>query len=99
MTSTYSDLVMRRRKIGPGNQKLSYDLPVHLIRGERHFLYDAVGTEYLDAYDNVPHVGHANPHVTAAVTRQMSLLNTNTRYLQDIHIEYAERMISLLPRS
>jgi 4-aminobutyrate aminotransferase-like enzyme len=91
------DLLTRRQKIAPGNLRLSYKNPLHLVRGERHFLYDADGVEYLDAYNNVPHVGHANPHVTEAVTRQMSRLNTNTRYLQDIHIEYAERMISLLP--
>jgi len=97
MTSKHADLMARRRQIAPGNQKLSYEFPVHLVRGEKHFLYDADGTQYLDAYNNVPHVGHANAHVTEAVTAQMSKLNTNTRYLQDIHIEYAERMIGLLP--
>jgi 4-aminobutyrate aminotransferase-like enzyme len=97
MTSKHQDLMMRRRQIAPGNQKLSYDFPVHLVRGEKHFLYGADGTRYLDAYNNVPHVGHAHPHVTEAVSKQMSLLNTNTRYLQDVHVEYAERMVALLP--
>ncbi len=90
-------LAARRAAIAPGNLALSYDAPLHMARGERHFLYDADGVQYLDAYNNVPHVGHANAHVVDAVRRQMSLLNTNTRYLQDIHVAYAERMIALLP--
>ena len=90
-------LMSRRNKIAPENLALSYDAPLHLVRGEKHFLFDGDGAQYLDAYNNVPHVGHANPHVVDAVRRQMSLLNTNTRYLQEIHIEYAERMIGLLP--
>ncbi len=90
-------LEARRAAVSPRNQKLSYDAPLHLVRGERHFLFDKTGAQYLDAYNNVPHVGHANPHVVEAVRRQMSLLNTNTRYLQDIHVDYAERMIALLP--
>ena len=94
---TRKSLAARRAAVSPGNQKLSYDAPLHLVRGERHFLYDGAGAQYLDAYNNVPHVGHANPHVVAAVRRQMSLLNTNTRYLQYIHVDYAERMIALLP--
>ena len=90
-------LAARRAAASPHNQKLSYHWPLHLVRGEGHFLYDSSGAQYLDAYNNVPHVGHANPHVVEAVRRQMSLLNTNTRYLQDMHVDYAERMIALLP--
>ena len=90
-------LAARRAAVAPGNQRLSYKAPLHPVRGSRHFLYDADGDEYLDAYNNVPHVGHANPVVVDAVRRQMSLLNTNTRYLQDIHAAYAERMIARLP--
>lgn len=90
-------LAARRKKISPENLALSYEAPLDFVRGEKHFLFDRDGAQYLDAYNNVPHVGHANPVVVDAVRRQMSLINTNTRYLQDIHIEYAERMIGLLP--
>jgi 4-aminobutyrate aminotransferase-like enzyme/Ser/Thr protein kinase RdoA (MazF antagonist) len=90
-------LLARRQRVTLGNQKLSYRNPLHLVRGAGHFMYDADGVEYLDAYNNVPHVGHAHPRVTEAVARQMATLNTNTRYLQDIHVEYAERMLSLMP--
>ncbi len=90
-------LLARRHLVALGNQSLFYDKPLHLVRGRGHFLYDADGAEYLDVYNNVPHVGHSHPHVVEAVTRQMGTLNTNTRYLQDVHVEYAERMLALLP--
>jgi len=90
-------LLVRRRRIAPANQALFYAEPLRLVRGERHFLYDADGAEYLDVYNNVPHVGHAHPRIVDAASRQMALLNTNTRYLQDIHVDYAERMLARLP--
>lgn len=90
-------LLVRRRRIAPGNQALFYAEPLRLVRGERHFLYDADGADYLDVYNNVPHVGHAHPRVVDAASRQMAQLNTNTRYLQDIHVDYAERMLARLP--
>ena len=90
-------LLVRRRTIAPSNQALFYAEPLRLVRGERHFLYDADGAEYLDVYNNVPHVGHAHPRVVDAASRQMARLNTNTRYLQDIHVDYAERLLARLP--
>jgi 4-aminobutyrate aminotransferase-like enzyme len=61
------------------------------------WLFDDVGRRYLDAYNNVPHVGHAHPRVVEAVARQARLLNTNTRYLSDVTNEYAERLCATLP--
>lgn len=95
--STKRSLHARRRLIAPANQSLFYDDPLHIVRGQRHFLYDADGVEYLDVYNNVPHVGHAHPHVVDAVARQMAQISTNTRYLQDVHVDYAERMLVRLP--
>ncbi|MGH8126951.1 MAG: aminotransferase class III-fold pyridoxal phosphate-dependent enzyme, partial [Gammaproteobacteria bacterium] len=95
--SAKQSLLARRHIVALGNQSLSYDDHLHLVRGKRHFLYDADGNEYLDVYNNVPHVGHGHPHVVEAVTRQMATLNTNTRYLQGVHVDYAERMLARLP--
>ena len=67
------------------------------MRGWRQYLFDDVGRRYIDAYNNVPHVGHAHPRVVAAAQRQMALLNTNTRYLSDVVNEYAERLTATLP--
>ncbi len=96
-TVSKRSLLARRHLVALGNQSLFYDDPLHLVSGRGHFLYDADGVEYLDVYNNVPHVGHSHPHVVEAVARQMATLNTNTRYLQDVHVEYAERMLALLP--
>jgi len=79
------------------NLKLSYDDPVAVLRGWKSFLYDDCGRTYLDAYNNVPHVGHAHPRISAAVARQMRLVNTNTRYLQPVHEAYAEALCSRFP--
>jgi 4-aminobutyrate aminotransferase-like enzyme len=67
------------------------------VRGWKQYLYDADGTEYLDAYNNVAHVGHAHPRVVEAIARQAAVLNTNTRYLHHLIAEYAERLTALLP--
>src|SRR5439155_4609994 len=66
-------------------------------RGWRQYLFDEDGRQYVDAYNNVPHVGHCHPRVVDAAARQMRLLNTNTRYLSDILTEYAERLTATLP--
>lgn len=92
-----ASLIARRRRVTPGNQALFFRDPLHIVRGERHFLYAADGKQYLDVYNNVPHVGHANAHVNEAVGRQMALVTTNTRYLQDVHLTYAERFLARLP--
>lgn len=90
-------LLARRSLVALGNQALFYDQPLELVRGRGHFVYDAAGVEYLDVYNNVPHVGHSHPRVVDAVARQLSTLNTNTRYVQEVHLQYAERMLWLLP--
>ena len=77
--------------------ELSYAEPVHLVRGEGVFLYAPDGTRYLDAYNNVPSVGHGNRKVAAAIARQMETLCTNTRYLHESIVEYAERLTATLP--
>ena len=63
------------------------------------YLFDDEGRQYLDAYNNVAHVGHCHPKVVAAGQRQMELLNTNTRYLGDLILEYAEKLTATLPGS
>ena len=79
------------------NLKTSYDRPLTLVRGWRHQLFDSYGRRYLDAYNNVPHVGHAHPRVARAVSDQTAKLATNTRYLHGAMQRYAERLRLLLP--
>lgn len=86
----------RERVLGPAN-RLFYDRPVHLVRGLGSHVFDADGVRYLDAYNNVVSVGHCHPHVIDAVTRQMSTLNTHTRYLHRSIVEYSERLLATMP--
>ncbi|MEZ5776480.1 MAG: aminotransferase class III-fold pyridoxal phosphate-dependent enzyme [Hyphomicrobiaceae bacterium] len=89
-------LARRKRLLGP-DLELSYLEPLHLVRGEGVFLHGADGRRYLDCYNNVPQVGHAHPDVVEAIARQAAILNTNTRYLHPLVLEYAERLTGLMP--
>ncbi len=87
----------RSRTIGP-NLSISYrDAPLKIVRGDDVWLIDSEGRAYLDAYNNVAHVGHEHPRVVAALVNQARLLNTNTRYLHDHLVSYAERLTAMLP--
>jgi 4-aminobutyrate aminotransferase-like enzyme len=86
----------RGRALGP-SYRLFYDRPVHLVRGEGTWLWDADGRRYLDCYNNVASVGHCHPHVVAALSRQAATLNTHTRYLHDHVVRYAERLTATMP--
>ncbi len=86
----------RRALLGP-SLRLSYDEPLHIVRGEGVCLYDARGRAYLDAYNNVACVGHAHPAVSAAIASQSRLLNTNTRYLHEHIVALAEELGRRLP--
>lgn len=93
------DLIARRERLLGRNMSLFYEEPVHLVRGEGVWLYDADGRRYLDCYNNVPHVGHCHPRVTEAIARQASILNTHTRYLHEGILDYVERLTSTFDNS
>jgi 4-aminobutyrate aminotransferase-like enzyme len=88
-------LERRRRLLGPAYRHFYAD-PVEIVAGEGVHLFDADGTEYLDAYNNVPCVGHAHPRVVAAIADQSARLNTHTRYLAEPILDYAERLLGTL---
>jgi len=89
-------LTVRRNRLG-GNLSIAYRSPVKIVRGWMQYLYDEQGRKYIDAYNNVAHVGHCHPRVVEAAQSQISVLNTNTRYLHDNVNQYAERLTSFLP--
>ena len=88
------ELIRRRDRALGGAYRLFYDQPVTFTHGSGVHLFDAEGNTYLDAYNNVPSVGHSHPHVTEAVSRQLATLNTHTRYLTEGVIGYAERLLA-----
>src|SRR5687768_8088130 len=86
----------RSRILGSGLRQY-YDRPFFPVRAEGVWIYDANNQAYLDAYNNVPHVGHCHPDVSAALCNQAQILNTNTRYLFESILDYAEQLISTMP--
>lgn len=89
-------LIARRNDVmGPALEDLTYESPIHLANARGVWMTDVEGVEYLDAYNNVPCVGHAHPRVTEAIARQARTLNTNMRYLHESAIELAERLSGL----
>ncbi len=89
-------LVERRSILGP-SYRLFYHHPLNLVRGKGTKLYDADGTEYLDVYNNIPSLGHSHPAVQEAVSKQLGLINTHTRYLHENILNYAEDLLSTMP--
>jgi 4-aminobutyrate aminotransferase-like enzyme len=96
---TKAEILAGRRKHMGHNQSISYRQPLKIVRGWKQYLFDDAGRKYLDAYNNVAHVGHNHPRVVAAAQRQLAILNTNTRYLHDNIIRYAEKLTSLFDPS
>ncbi|MEO0572390.1 MAG: aminotransferase class III-fold pyridoxal phosphate-dependent enzyme [Bacteroidota bacterium] len=77
---------------------ISYQKPILMERAAFQYMYDGYGNSFLDAYNNIPHVGHQHPKVVEAGQKQMGVLNTNTRYLYDVLPQYAERLLSTFPK-
>ncbi len=92
-----ADVLADRKAHFGGNLSLTYNAPVMLMRGWRHHLFDEWGRPFLDAYNNVPHVGHAHPRIQAVVADQLKRVNTNTRYLHPAQTAFAKKVLSKLP--
>ena len=95
--STPNQIQELRRKYLSPSLSLSYDEPIHIVRGEGQYLYDKEGNRYLDAVNNIQHVGHCHPKVVNAAEKQNALLNTNTRYLDETIVRYAKLLTNKLP--
>lgn len=94
-TRTRELIERRARSLGPA-YRLFYREPVQIVRGSGTTLWDADGAAYLDAYNNVQSVGHAHPRVVAAIHEQLQTLNTNTRYLHEAILDYADDLRATL---
>jgi 4-aminobutyrate aminotransferase-like enzyme/Ser/Thr protein kinase RdoA (MazF antagonist) len=93
-----ASLAPRRAAIfGPAMDPLFYDEPIQVASAEGVWITAADGRTYLDAYNNVPCVGHAHPRVNAAIARQSRRINTHTRYLHPAAIELSERLVATCP--
>lgn len=88
-------LAERRERLLGTRVPLFYKEPIHIVRGEGIHLYDADGKQYVDMYNNVPCVGHANPRIVSAMQQQAGTLNVHSRYLHEGILDYAERLTEL----
>ena len=89
-------LELRRRHIGP-SLSIAYRKPLNIVKGWKQYLYDDEGRGYLDAVNNVAHVGHCHPRVVRAAQEQTAVLNTNTRYLHENIARFAQRLCATMP--
>ncbi|MEJ6768309.1 MAG: aminotransferase class III-fold pyridoxal phosphate-dependent enzyme [Paracoccaceae bacterium] len=99
MTRTTAELIAGRARLMGPNVATFYDDPIHFVKGSGVWLWDADGRKYLDCYNNVPHVGHCNPRVVEAISRQASTLNTHTRYLHDGILDYIDKLTATMASS
>jgi 4-aminobutyrate aminotransferase-like enzyme/Ser/Thr protein kinase RdoA (MazF antagonist) len=83
----------RPQLLGEALTDLFYSSPVHAVRGEGAWLWDADGRRLLDGYNNVAIVGHCHPRVTEAIADQTRRLNTHSRYLYEPLFDLAERLV------
>ncbi|MEV8517896.1 aminotransferase class III-fold pyridoxal phosphate-dependent enzyme [Dactylosporangium sp. NPDC051484] len=78
-------------------QRYYFDEPMTVVSSQGVWMSDTDGLAYLDAINNVTHIGHADATVADAVSRQVRRLNTNSRFVYAEFGRYAERLASLLP--
>lgn len=92
-----ADLLARRDAVFATVQEHYFSEPPRIERGWRHYLISADGRSYLDVVNNVTPLGHAHPRLEQAVSRQLSRLNTNSRFHYGAVVNFAERLATLLP--
>ncbi|MEJ2544375.1 MAG: aminotransferase class III-fold pyridoxal phosphate-dependent enzyme [Calditrichaceae bacterium] len=94
---TALEIMASREKHISKSFSVSYENPIKVTRGAMQYLFDDQGNTYLDAVNNVSHAGHCHPAVVKAINSQNTVLNTNSRYLHDNLVRYAERLTATMP--
>jgi 4-aminobutyrate aminotransferase-like enzyme len=95
--ATIKTVITRRHKHISSILSMSYKAPIHMTRSAFQYMYDVQGNTFLDAYNNIPHVGHSHPKLVDAAQRQLAKLNTNTRYIYDGLAAYSEKLLRYFP--
>ena len=96
--SSNLDLIKERKKYLSKAYSLSYNSPIQINKAAFQYMYDSIGNTYLDAYNNVPLVGHEHPRITKSAQKQIAKLNTNTRYLYSNLSEYSQLLLKKFPK-
>ena len=85
-----SELLDRHHRVMGDHAPLFYEDPLTLQSGNGVWLENLNGDRYLDLYNNVPCVGHANARVVANLSEQAATLNVHSRYLHEGVVNYVE---------
>ena len=94
-----SELKIKREKFTGESLKTSYKEPIYFTGAAFQYMYDHLGNTYLDAYNNILHIGHCHPNISKVVSKEVRKLNTNTRYLYPELVGYAEKLATTLPNA
>lgn len=78
-------------------QEHYYETPPQIERGWRNYLISTEPRVYLDMVNNVTSIGHSDPGLAEAVSKQLSRLNTNSRFHYEEIARFAEELASTLP--
>ena len=97
MNEEYEALLARRNRVMSPSYRLFYEEPLHVVRAQGLWMYDADGRRYLDAYNNIPVAGHCHPYIIEQIDAQAKILNTHTRYLTEQPVALAERLLATMP--
>ena len=89
---------LRKAHLAP-SLSMSYNTPLHIVKGFGQYLYDSEGNRYLDAVNNIQHVGHSHPKIAKVAEKQFKNLNTNTRYIDETIVKYAKALTDKLPEN
>ena len=88
----------KRGKVASGSLSLSYSEPIHMSSAAFQYMFDTSGNTYLDAYNNIPHLGHCHPEIAKVISEKARTLNTNTRYLYNEYTSYSEKLLAKFPK-
>tara|TARA_R110002096_G_scaffold416576_2_gene619396 strand:+ start:234758 stop:237841 length:3084 start_codon:yes stop_codon:yes gene_type:complete len=94
---TIDSMMEVRKQVLAPSLSVAYNKHLHIVRGKGAYLYDYTGRAFLDCVNNITHVGHCNPHVVNAISKQAAQLNTNSRYLYDGINKLAGRVLETMP--
>lgn len=87
---------VREEAIGAAAERF-YAEPPQIERGWGALLIDTQGRAYVDLVNNVTAIGHAHPEFADRISRQLHLLNTNSRFLYDAFAEFTARLVAHSP--
>ena len=78
-------------------QEYYFRHPPRIERGFKQHLYSPTGRGFLDMVNNVAVLGHCHPAVYTAATKQMRLLNTNSRFIYKQLGAFAKKIVATMP--